>query len=195
MLKLENISKSYGEKTLFRDFSYTFPDKGIYAICGESGAGKTTLIRIISGLETNFSGKVNGGGISNTSVCFQEHRLFPTLNALENITKISFSKCDQEKEKAALSLLRYLSFSEEDTRLYPKELSGGMRQRISFARAVMRSSPILILDEATKEIDGSIREKMLDIIKEEASRRLVLIISHNDEELSALGAIKVKISQ
>lgn len=193
MLRLENITKTYGEKTLFRDFSYTFPDTGIYAITGNSGAGKTTLARIICGLERDFSGEVLGGGIENTSVCFQEHRLFPTLTAIQNIAMVSFPKHDKYNDEAALSILLRLCFSESDAKLYPKELSGGMRQRVAFARAVLRNTPILILDEATKELDDTVRAEVISIIKEESKKRLVLIISHSESEICELGAMKVHI--
>lgn len=193
MLRLENISKSFDKKTIFRDFSYNFQDHGVYALCGKSGVGKTTLLRIICGLDKDYSGNVSGGGISNTSVCFQEHRLFPNLTSLDNILSVSFKAPDDTDKKRAKDLLSRLFFTESDMMLYPHELSGGMKQRVAFARAVLRKAPILILDEATKELDKRTAFEVLQIIKEEAKRRLVIFISHKEEEITELGAERILI--
>ena len=84
MLELKNVTKSFGEKQIFKDFSHSF-NTGIYIIKGTSGIGKTTLLRMISGLDTNFDGEISGGGIQNVSLSFQEYRLFEHLNAIENV--------------------------------------------------------------------------------------------------------------
>ena len=187
-LSIKNLTKSFGKKTLFRDFTYSFESTGIYAVSGESGAGKTTLLRIIAGLDKSFSGTVEGGGAENVSYCFQEHRLFPSLNALQNIAKVSFREENSENTECAKALLKRLNFTESDMLLYPKELSGGMRQRVAFARAVLKKSSILILDEATKELDSSLRDTVLEIIAEEAKKRLVLFVTHKPEEIEKLNA-------
>ena len=195
MPRLDLISKSYEEKTLFRDFSYLFPQKGVFALCGKSGTGKTTLLRIMSGLDKDFSGNCEGFGISNTSFCFQEYRLFPTLTALENIARISFKSSAKENEAIAKNMLKRLDFSEEDIMLFPDELSGGMKQRVAFARAILRDAPVLLLDECTKELDKEVAHKMLSIIKEEAEKRLVILVTHKEDELSYLDAVKIEIDQ
>ena len=192
-LSLKNISKSFGEKTLFRDFSYIFQNCGIYAICGDSGAGKTTLLRIIASLDKDFEGSVILSENDKISVCFQEHRLFSHLTALENVSKVSFKTETSENVKKAKDMLKRLGFSEADMNLYPSELSGGMKQRVAFARAVLREASILILDEATKELDETIRDLALAIIKEESEHRLVIIVTHKKEELKMLEAKIVTI--
>lgn len=192
-LSMKSINKSFGEKVIFRDFSYDFGSKGIYAVTGNSGIGKTTLLRIIAGLDKDFSGELVGGGIGSVSYCFQEHRLFDNLTALKNITAISFDKsCDSDIESAK-KLLSALSFSENDMNLIPKQLSGGMRQRVAFARAVLKKTPILILDEPTKEIDENIKKTILDIVKKESENRLVIFVSHDDEDIEYLEAIKINL--
>ncbi len=192
-LSIKNLTRSFGEKLLFRDLSLSFDTVGIYAFCAESGAGKTTLLRIIAGLDRDFCGEVLGGGFENCSVCFQENRLFPALSAFDNVFKVSFSEQNEENRRKTNALLGRLMFSENDMKLYPDELSGGMRQRVAFARAVLKKSPILILDEATKELDAALVDTVLDIIKEEASTRLVLIVTHKPEELVRLGAKIINI--
>lgn len=192
--ELKNLTKSFGKKTLFRDFSYKFDNMGIYAVTGASGVGKTTLLRLIAGLDKKYDGEIIGGGISNVSICFQEHRLFPGLTALENITKVSFTEENEESVLEAKALLKRLNFDENDMNLYPAELSGGMRQRVALARAILRKSNILILDEATKELDSSLVGEVLDIIREESERRLVLLVTHKNEEIEKLGAKIVNLS-
>ncbi len=192
-LILKKITKSFDHKILFSDFDYTFGEKGIYAITGESGIGKTTLLRMISGLDNDYSGEIVGGGFANTSVCFQEHRLFPTLTAIDNILEVSFKEKDEKAKSKAYEIMKRLRFTDGDMKLYPDELSGGMRQRIAFARAVLKDSKILILDEATKELDPALADIVLDIIKEQSSSRLVIIVTHKDAEIAELGATKIHL--
>lgn len=178
-LKINNVSKSFDTKEIVKDFSYSFKEKGLYVITGESGSGKTTLLRIIAGLDTDFSGEISGGGVENVSFMFQEYRLFPSLNALKN-ANISQTGTDFSR---SYQLLSRLGFTDEDMKKKPRQLSGGMKQRVAFARAVLMDAPILILDEPTKELDADTAGIMLDIISEEAEKRLVIAVTH-DETLS-----------
>lgn len=187
-LVIKNLTKSFGEKVLFKDFSYSFDDTGIYILKGKSGIGKTTLLRIIAGLDTDYSGEIHGGGIQNVSFCFQEHRLFPLISAFNNILKVSFKEDSETNKELTRSLLSKLSFTDSDMKLSPEKLSGGMRQRVDFARAVLKKSKILILDEATKELDSALSEKILAIIKEESKKRLIIMVTHKEDEIEKLNA-------
>ena len=175
-LTLNKVSKNFADKSIFRDFSYEFNDVGLYIITGESGIGKTTLLRMIAGLDTDYIGTIENGGIQNTSFMFQEYRLFPTITALENASISTGRKTDD----AAYQLLIRLGFDKDDFKKTPYELSGGMKQRVSFVRALLKNSPILILDEPTKELDTATALVMLDMIKDEAKKRLVIIVTHDD---------------
>lgn len=189
-LIIQNLNKSYGEKNIFSDFSYEFSDKGIYSLRGDSGIGKTTLLRIISGLDNDFSGSITGGGASNVSFAFQEYRLFPNLNALENVMIASKNESQNDLLLAKL-LLKKLGFSENDTELFPSELSGGMKQRVSLARAFLKNSPILLLDEPTKELDKELVDTVLELVRAEGERRLVIFVSHDLTDSVRLGAIEI----
>ena len=193
-LSIKNVTKSFDKKTLFRDFSFSFEKIGIYAVTGDSGVGKTTLLRIIAGLDKDYSGTVEDGGIQRVSYCFQEHRLFPALSAFDNVFKVSFDEENEENKKLALNMLLELNFTKEDMKLRPDELSGGMRQRVAFARAVLRKSEILLLDEATKELDSELAEKVLEIISREAKKRLVIFITHKHDELAKLNAKIIELN-
>ena len=192
-LKIASLNKRFGEKIIFDNFSYEFLDTGLYVISGESGVGKTTLLRMIAGLDKEYEGEITGGGFSSVSFAFQEYRLFPGLSALDNVLLASFSEYTEEDREKTVSLLSSLRFSSEDMNLLPNELSGGMAQRISLVRAIMKDSKILILDEPTKELDRELRLKVFDIIKEEAKRRLVLLVTHEKEILESNDVISLNI--
>ena len=166
---------------------------GIYALSGNSGAGKTTLLRIIAGLDTAYTGSIIGGGITNTSFSFQEYRLFPHLTALENVIVANGNIDDSALLEKGKELLQRLGFTPSELMLLPSELSGGMKQRVSLVRAFLRNTPILLLDEPTKELDEKIRTKLYEIIKEEGEKRLVIVVSHHIEDFENLNATKIHI--
>lgn len=192
-LKLDSLTKRYGKKILFEGLSLSFSETGIFAVVGESGIGKTTLLRMIAGLDNDYSGVISDGGIGRVSVAFQEYRLFKQLSALDNlIYAISDIKNEAVSEKCKKMLLS-LGFSENDLYLLPDELSGGMKQRVSLARAFLFDAPILLLDEPTKELDPSNADTVRKIIKEQSLTRLVILVSHNGEEIDKLGATKINL--
>ena len=175
-LQLKSLSKAFGDRSVLSGLSYEFEKTGLYFVVGESGVGKTTLLRIIAGLDSDYSGEVENGGITACSFMFQEYRLFPALSALKNA---AISDKSGSTQKAAELLLR-LGFKEDDLKKRPSELSGGMKQRVAFARAVLKDCPVLILDEPTKELDADTVRVMLEVINEQAQRRLVIAVTHDD---------------
>ena len=194
-LRIKNLSKKFGSKVIFNGFSYDFEDSGIYALTGESGIGKTTLLRIIAGLDKDYVGELLDGGIGAVSMAFQEHRLFPVLNALENVVfAISDSKNKAVLDKAK-NMLSDLGFSDSDMSLYPRELSGGMKQRVSLARAFLADSKILLLDEPTKELDAANARRVREIIRSLSKKKTVILVSHNDEDLSELPLTEIVIKK
>jgi len=186
-LTIKNLRKSFGEKRIFSDFSYSFSDKGIYLLTGESGIGKTTLLRMIAGLDKDFEGEILEGGIGRVSFAFQEHRLIPQLSAIENVAFAISDRKDEAVVSKATELLKTLALEDEDFLLTPDSLSGGMKQRISLARAFIKDAPILLLDEPTKELDPANAEIVRGLIRKAAESRLVILASHNPEDLLSLG--------
>ncbi|MBQ7333560.1 MAG: ABC transporter ATP-binding protein [Clostridia bacterium] len=187
-LSVKIQEKRFKNKLIFENFSYEFQNKGLYAVIGESGRGKTTLLRLIAGLDKKFKGEIIGGGFNNVSVAFQEYRLFPALSALENITEATATSYE-----TAENMLLELGFSKEDTLLRPSELSGGMKQRVSLARAFLKKTPILLLDEPTKELDAELKTKLYKLIENESKSRLVIFVSHNESDIKALNPTTVEL--
>ena len=194
-LIIKNLTKKFDDKTVIDNLSYEFSDHGIVAITGESGIGKTTLLRIIAGLDFEYSGIVRGGDIGHVSFAFQEYRLFPNLSALDNII---FAISDTKSEaviRNAKKMMLSLGLKESDFDLFPNELSGGMKQRVSLARAFLKNAPILLLDEPTKELDKENISLLIDIIRKESHDKLVIIVTHNLEDIECLSPAILQIAR
>lgn len=187
-ITIENLTKAFDKKVVLDNFSRRFPSVGVFALIGESGIGKTTLLRLIAGLDKRYSGKIVFDGDSSVSYAFQEHRLFPALTALENVFFANFDKKNEAELDLCKKALLDLGFTERDTELYPSELSGGMRQRVSLARAFVNTANVLLLDEPTKELDETNRSKVIEMIKKQAESRLVIMVTHDMEDALAVGA-------
>ncbi len=169
MIKLENLSKGFENTPVINELNLDFEDNNITCIFSASGAGKTTMLRIIAGLESPDTGKISGAG--KISVTFQEDRLFPWLTAHQNIEVVSDATTAQELlERVELTL-------EADK--YPSELSGGMCRRIAFARSLAVKSDTLILDEPLKGLDLELKKKMYELILDYANDKAVIMSTHD----------------
>ena len=188
-LRIENVTKKFGDKVILDNFSYSFAEVGLYVITGKSGIGKTTLLRMIAGLDKDYTGTIYGGGSGAVSMSFQEYRLFPHLSAVDNVAIACFDKPDKENYLECMGMLSRLGLSSQDFSLLPSELSGGMKQRVSLARAFIKDKPILLLDEATKELDAHHARAVLEVIGELANTRLVILVTHSEDDLEALSPI------
>ena len=185
-IEIRGLTKAYGNEPVIKDLSLSFNETGLYIIKGDSGVGKTTLLRIIGGIDKNYDGYVTHAVRGQISFAFQEYRLFDSLNALENV---SVGARDVASFFRAKSLLSRLNFTNAQMYLFPDELSGGMKQRVSLARAFFRKSQVLLLDEPTKELDPSNVNNVLDLIKNAAKERLVIMVTHKSEDIEALSSI------
>ncbi len=189
-ITLENVFKKFDEKSVIENLSFTFPECGVVAITGVSGVGKTTLIRIILGLETADSGKISGND-TKFSVVFQENRLIPTQTALQNILFVSDLPKSEDNIKKATEMLKAVGLEGEEN-TYPKELSGGMARRVAIARALCQEGT-MILDEPFKEIDEQNRINIIPLLKTRGEKDLVIIVTHNENDISDLDAIELKL--
>lgn len=189
-ITLENVYKKFDEKSVIENLSFTFPECGVVAITGVSGVGKTTLIRMILGLETADSGKISGND-TKFSVVFQENRLVPTLTAIENILFTTDEPKSKDNIIKATELLKAVGLEGEENTL-PKELSGGMARRVAIARALCVDG-VLVLDEPFKEIDEQNRMNIISLIRERSKDDLVIIVTHNEKDITDLDAIELKL--
>lgn len=191
MLELKNIKKSFSGRKILDGISLKVTDGEIMCIVGQSGGGKTTLLRCISGLERIDEGEMilDGRKFDPMSskealigVVFQEYNLFPHLSVLENVTlapKIALKKDPQAVEKEARQLLKKLALEGKEN-LYPYQLSGGQKQRVSIARAFAMHPKILCYDEPTSALDPGLRDKVRDIILSLKNESMTQIVVTHD---------------
>ena len=183
---INNISKSFGEKVVFSNFSEIIPANQTTVIMGESGCGKTTLINMIMGLEKADSGEISG--IPNKiSAVFQEDCLCEDFSAISNIRAVVGSKISKEEIAKAL---KDLGLSDKDIKNPVRELSGGMKRRVTIARALLAESDLLIMDEPFKGLDLETRATVIKFILNSISQRTLIIITHAPEEVELLSADK-----
>jgi len=195
-----NLTKKYGEINALENINYFIKEKEFFIIFGPSGAGKTTTLKIIAGLELPSSGLVNIDDKPVTSLptkersirmVFENYALYPHLNVFENIASplraYGFSRNDI-KEKVR-SIAETLGIKEYLKRL-PKELSGGQKQRVSLGRALVIESDIYLLDEPLAHLDAKIRNELraeFQNIKSFLSKSTVIYVTHDYSEALALG--------
>lgn len=175
-MKITNLSKRFGDKVVLDRFNAEFGD-GITLLTGPSGCGKTTLLHIIAGLIPADSGSIEGRP-EKIGLMFQEDRLLPWLTALDNIRIV----CDNEEE--ARRYLKAVELENEE-KSRPAALSGGMRRRIAFARALAYKADLLLLDEPFKGMDLPLIRRLKPLLYE---RNIpVILSSHSPEEQEIIG--------
>ena len=172
MLRLENVSKAFGEKTVLADFSYAFEKGKSYAVTGPSGVGKTTLLRLICGLIRPDSGRVEVPGGTRVRAVFQEDRLLPWRSVLKNVT------LENGDETHARELLSALGLESEADSL-PASLSGGMSRRVAIARALCAEPDVLLLDEPFNGLDDEMKARTAALIFDKMKGKTVIVITHD----------------
>jgi len=190
MIKITGLNKRFGKKIIFKNFSYTFPGNGIVALAGGSGSGKTTLLRMISGLDKKYSGNIELTDVNKISFVFQEPRLLPDSSALENVALVLGNT--EESKKTATEMLTKLDLG-NDINTLPSEMSGGMKQRVSIARALCYNGDVLLLDEPFNGIDSDRTRVIMDIIKDYSKERLCILVSHNQDHIDYLNCSVLNI--
>ncbi|GFI62323.1 taurine import ATP-binding protein TauB [Clostridiales bacterium] len=179
-MKLTNITKAYNGKKIIRNLSLV-PEKGTpICIFGPSGCGKTTLLNIIAGLVKPDEGTVLLES-EKISYVFQEDRLINWISAEENIFLTA------SNEKKAWEFI-YKAGLEDCLKLYPLQMSGGMRRRTAIARAVAKDGEILLLDEPFNGIDKERKEAISRFLKGFAREKICIMVSHDMLEADMLGA-------
>lgn len=176
MLKLINISKIFDEKKVLSDLTLELPRQGFVAICGPSGCGKTTLLSIIAGLTKPDGGTVNFDIMKPiVSMSFQEPRLLCGRTAAQNVNLVLGDK--KATLPRAEELLCELGIT--DTDQYPDELSGGMKARVSIARALAPRADVYLFDEPFANLDRETALICADVIKRRTTEALTVAVIHD----------------
>ena len=199
-LEVTNISKNYNGKCVINALSFRLPIGHIGCLLGESGCGKTTLLRCIAGFETIQSGSVfiDGSPVTNSSICippesrrlgmvFQDYALFPHLTVRDNIIFGLKSLTKPKQKHRAMEMLELVGLI-NDAEKYPHELSGGQQQRVALARALAPNPNLLLMDEPFSNLDVALRERLSidvrNILKDLGIT--ALLVTHNQHEAFAM---------
>ncbi len=179
-----NLCKSYGEQQVLWNLNLTLEPDKIYCLMAPSGTGKTTLFRILMGLESADSGKIYGLDQKRIAAVFQEDRLLEGYTALENIRFVTGKRFSTEELTAVL--LRLLP---EDALGKPVcEFSGGMKRRTAILRAILADSDFIIMDEPFTGLDAETKQKAMELIQEYTRGKTVLLSTHHTEDAGLLSA-------
>lgn len=183
-IQMNNICKSFNGKFIFDKFNLQLDSENINCIIGESGGGKSTLLNIISGLLKADSGEIIGIEEGDTSYIFQEDRLVNWLTVKENMELFIYDYYRKEEANSKVKEIFKLLHIEEIEDKYPEKLSGGMKQRVNIARALLKPSKLILMDEPFKSLDYktkySIMAELKDIFKNE--NRMVIFVTHDIDE-------------
>jgi len=204
-IRIENLTVGYDGNILFKDYNLTLPGSGCVCFFGASGSGKTTLLRVIAGMKKPLAGSVSFEWQSEKpapqdsvrireertaaaiACVFQEDRLIPWLTALENVAFVIRSKSPKTKkaDETAGKCLEAVGL-EDAAGQYPRQLSGGMKQRVNIARALAFDAPVILLDEPFKGLDDAIKEKIIRLFLDLKKERLILLVTHDKEDAAVL---------
>lgn len=190
-INISNLTKKYGKKEIFKNFSLEIETGKVTALMGKSGFGKTTLIRILMGLEKYDEGKITGLENQKISTVFQEDRLCENLSAITNISIV----CEKETPIREISAeLEKIGLKESQNKPV-KTLSGGMKRRVAIIRCIMAKSDIIIFDESLKGLDEITKKNVINYLKEKIRGKTVIIVTHDIEEARQLDGTIVNLEK
>ena len=194
MIEVINLKKKFKDIEVLKDISFDVKDGEITVVVGKSGAGKTTLMRCINGLEEFDSGELvlNGESIKNNNdmkkvrgkigMVFQNFNLFPHMTVIENIIEAPVNVFGENKEEAlkkANELLKMVDLADKRDN-YPFQLSGGQQQRVAIARACALKPDVICFDEPTSALDPESIQNVIDVIKKLKENGMAIIIVTHD---------------
>lgn len=193
-IEVKNISKIFDNKLVLNDLNFKVNDGELLSILGKSGCGKTTLLKILIGIERPSSGSIlkNNKNITNydiskrdMGIVFQNYALFPNMTVLENVSYALKNKLKNKNEaiKQAMDIISMVNL-EEHVNKYPNELSGGQMQRVAIARTLALKPDVILFDEALSALDAEnkiiLRNKIRELNKK--FNITMIFITHDQEE-------------
>ena len=190
LIEVKGLTKSFGSESLLKNFSLDISEGEIVAVMGPSGIGKSTLLNIIGGLDREYEGsisydkKIFEGIEVPFPFVFQESESLLPWKSVEDNVRIAGRRLAQEEIDDALKSVGLY----EHRRKKPSELSGGMKQRVSLARALVCRSRVLLLDEPFASLDSEMRTKLQLLVKDlcKSKRITVIMVTHDRSEAEAM---------
>ena len=188
---ITDLCKTFDDNEVLKNVNITLKDNSIYCLMGTSGIGKTTLLRILMGLERADSGSISGIDIKSISCMFQEDRLIHDLSAIDNVRIVLRGKNNRDEISNNL-----LSILPDDSLDMPvSSLSGGMKRRVALARALSYPGKLIILDEPFTGLDKDTKLNVIDYILKMRNNRTLLITTHGTDDANLLGAEIIKLDK
>lgn len=174
MLIIKNLRYKIAQNDIIRDFNLHLPNGKIFTLFGASGCGKSTLLRCVAGILEVESGKVD---LPKSAFVFQEHSLFENLNALENIAAVM----ESPNKSWILEQFALLCLTNKDALKYPSELSGGMKARVAFIRALAYNAPLFLLDEPFSGLDLQVKNILIKTLLDRVQNHnaSALLVTHD----------------
>lgn len=187
MVSVSHLSKSFESQLVIDDLTFTIPTGGRTAVFAPSGAGKTTLIQILAGLQQPDEGSARVN-VEHPVVIFQESRLFPYMTVEENIF-LPFKLRDRAvTEETRQSFQSWLSVCglENFSKHYPYQLSGGMKQKVSLIRGLLQNPSFIMMDEPFQSIGRDAKKVIIDDLLKSHPGMTLLLVTHDPEEVELL---------
>ena len=193
-MQIQNLCKSYENQPILDHLSLDLKEGGIYALMGPSGRGKTTFLHILMGIVPADEGKLIGFSNKRISAVFQEDRLFPFLTASENIAAVSRNRCFfSASELSGYNEILAELLPASSLSLPVRSFSGGMKRRVSLARALLVPSDLLILDEPFTGLDEASRLQTMSFLLKYRNERTLLFSTHRKDDADFLHASLIQL--
>lgn len=182
-ISIDGLSLRFGEQQIFHDFNFQLPKGRFSSLLGGSGVGKSTLLRIIAGLEKNYQGVVSYLGGNDIAYMAQQDALYPWLSIMDNV-QLCAHLSDRKSTKTKDRALQLLAQVKMDNHIHKKihELSGGQRQRVALARTLMMDADLVLMDEPFSALDAVTRHELQALSYELLQGKTVLLITHDPQE-------------
>ncbi len=194
-LTIRSLCKSFGDLQVLNGFDLEMESGRVYCLMGPSGSGKTTLLRVLMGLENADSGSIVWEDLNKPSIVprfssvFQEDRLCEAFTPIENVMMVTGRLLSQAQVRAELTRL----LPEESLSRPAATLSGGMKRRTAICRALLVPYDVLLMDEPFTGLDDDTRQTVISYILEKSAGRMVLISTHQEEDVALLGAELIRL--
>lgn len=192
MIEIKKLYKAFNDHVIFQNFSLAIHQGEVLCLLGPSGCGKSTLLKILAGLDKKYEGTINGHK-AKISYVFQESRLLPWLTVKENLAYVLEGKVDHLDDyiMAWIKAVELEGF--EDA--YPNTLSGGMKQRVSLARAFATPHDLLLLDEPFQGLDDALKDQLMSLLYKliQQDSTTVVMVTHDVQEAKAIGTKIIRL--